>query len=419
MSLPRAAVQVRPVAEEELGAWVRQITRSFHVGRRVTAEDLAQRRRRFTGQRLTGAYAGTDLVGTFRTWPLSLPVPGATAPAEAVSSVTVAATARRRGVLTAMMDAELVAAKERGAALAVLIASEAPIYGRFGYGPATEACRWVLDSAAARFRHDPTADGDVVLELVEDADLRSPAPGVYAAAAAGMPGAMTRDDVWWDTVLGVVPVPGEDADRARLGVLARDAAGRAVGYARYRVEESSVQRRETSTVVVDDLAATTPAAHSALWRALADIDLTTTVRAEHRPVHEPLPWLLADRRVAAQSDRADFQWVRLLDLPAALSARRYATTGTAVLDVVDADGLAGGRVRLDVDDAGRGQVALSDAEPDVVLDVAALGSAYLGQVPLAELRASGLVQEQAPGALARLSALLSWHPATSVGHTWF
>ncbi len=46
----------------------------------------------------------------------------------------------------------------------------------------------------------------------------------------------------------------------------------------------------------------------------------------------------------------DFLWTRVLDTPAALSARRYAAEGSLVIDVVDEfrpDGAAGGRFRLD------------------------------------------------------------------------
>lgn len=426
MSSSDAGISVRPLADDELLAWVRAVDRAFLRPRRTSEVGVDLRRRQFAGQRVSAAVddgGGGRIVGSFRSFDAALPVPGGTTvAADGVTSVTVAATHRRRGVLTTMMGAGLADARERGSALAVLIASEAPIYGRFGYGPATEACRWTLDSRATAFRPDPVRDGEVTLELVEDRDLRDVAPQVYAAAATQMPGAMPRGDLWWDTALHLVDVPGEDPERAQPAVLARDRSGRAAGYAVYRVEDASVGRLSRASVEVLDLTAATPDAYAALWRFLAEIDLTVTVTAGNRPVSEPLPWLLADRRAAVDSERADFQWVRLLDVPAALTARRYAVAGSVVVEVVDETGPAGCRVRLDVEPGsadGSAEVVPTTTEPDVVLDVAALGAAYLGQVPLAPLRAAGWVEERTPGAVARLSALLRWEPVAAVGHTWF
>ena len=60
-------------------------------------------------------------------------MPGATVPAAGVTIVTVHPTHRRRGILSTMMDRQLADLHERGEPIAVLRASEAAIYGRFGY----------------------------------------------------------------------------------------------------------------------------------------------------------------------------------------------------------------------------------------------------------------------------------------------
>jgi predicted acetyltransferase len=412
-------VEVRDTTGEELPAWVALNRRAFLDPRRSDEADLALRRRRFAGHRLSGAYEGGRVIGTFRSWDVDLPVPGAVLRASAISSVSVSAAHRRRGVLTAMMSRDLRQSAERGTPLAVLLAAEAPIYGRFGFGAADEICRWTLDADAAAWREDPVREGRITLELVEDADLRPVAPDVHARAAAELPGAVERTDLWWDTTLGLEQVPGDDPAKLRPALLARDPGGQAVGYARYSVAESWKHRRATGTLTVTDLAATSADAHLALWRALAETDWVATVVADDRPPHDPLPWLLADRRAAAQEDRGDFTWVRLLDVPAALAGRRYAVPGAAVLDVVDPAGLAGCRVRLEAGADGAATAEATRAAPDVVLGVDALGAAYLGQVPLAVLHGAGLVQERTPGAVAALTAVLAWAPRRSPGLTWF
>jgi predicted acetyltransferase len=435
----RSALQVRPVEDDEVPIWMQVANRGFHQPNRISPAGVELRRRTLIGQRPIAALDGGQIVGTFRSYDVELPVPGAAVPANAVSTVTVAASHRRRGALTAMMTADLTAARERGAVLSVLLASEAPIYGRFGFGPATEECKWTLDAASARFRDDPVGDGLLSLELVEDGDLAEAAPAVYAAAASRMPGAMPRDQLWWQIALGAIEVPWDDPKLTRPALLVRDRAGQAVGTASYRAEPARSGRRHRVDLQLLDLTAPTPAAHLALWRALAELDLVETITAPRRASHDPLPWLLADRRAARQSELSDFLWVRLLDVAAALRARRYAGAGRVVLEVIEPGGgrerlllnveptgstgsakVAAGIEKPDlVPGMGRAEVSVSTDEPDVVLEVGALGSAYLGQVPLYQLHAAGQVTEHTPGAVAALGALLAWTPTAAVTQTSF
>ena len=56
----------------------------------------------------------------------------------ALTNVTVAPTHRRRGLLRRMITNDLRSAADRGEPVGIPIASEYPIYGRFGYGAAAE-----------------------------------------------------------------------------------------------------------------------------------------------------------------------------------------------------------------------------------------------------------------------------------------
>ena len=60
---------------------------------------------------------------------------------------------------------------------------------------------------------------------------------------------------------------------------------------------------------------------------------------------------------------------------------------------------------------GTSECERTSADPDIVLPAATLGAAYLGGTSLGVLARAGLATEVRGGALAALSAALSWDPA--------
>ena len=91
-------------------------------------------------------------VGTVNAWPAPLTVPGGgRVDSWAISSVTVAPTHRRRGVARALLGGELRTAHALGLPLAILTVSESVIYGRWGFGPATWATAWSVDTKRVRW----------------------------------------------------------------------------------------------------------------------------------------------------------------------------------------------------------------------------------------------------------------------------
>lgn len=402
------SLSVRPVDVEgaELGSWL-QAVRSVFLQEPLDDLDAAMANRRpiLRRQRVTATVDARDrIVATFRSWDWTLTVPGGEVTADAISSVTVLPTHHRRGALTAMMTADLRSAVERGVPVAVLIASEAPIYGRFGFGPSTRSGTWRIQVPAARLRPDVPRYTD--LELVSDAELRPVAPDVYARARRN--GAMDRwDDAFWDTELGVVRSAVRPYQPHRA-VVVRDDAGTVQGFARYRVRDDWTDRLPNATVSVQDLQAVDGPAYVALWDHLLGLDLVSTVEAWNRPVDEPLPWLLTDPRRAVLVAANDFIWSRLLDVPAALSARTYpGRSGGLAFEVVDARGWASGTYRLDVASDGTGVCAATDEVPELSVDVTALSAAWLGDGDLYAAVLGGRVTEHAHGAADRLTALLT------------
>jgi predicted acetyltransferase len=161
-----------------------------------------------------------------------------------------------------------------------------------------------------------------------------------------------------------------------------------------------------------------PGVRALLWRYVFDLDLVTKVESWTTPVDDPLRWLLADARQLNRSSVGDWLWTRLLDVPAALSARTYGAEGRVVIEVVDGvrKDVAG---RYALDGAPEGAVcARTTQEPDLVLGAADLGAAYLGGVALSTLARAGLVEERSSGALTRADAMFASIPLPYCG-TWF
>jgi predicted acetyltransferase len=155
----------------------------------------------------------------------------------------------------------------------------------------------------------------------------------------------------------------------------------------------------------------TPEAEAALWRYVLELDLAGTVKLTDRPVDDPIRWRLADPRRLRVTDIGDQLWVRLLDLPGALAARRYAVEDALVLEVTDALRPRNqGRFRLEGGPDGAA-CEPTTAEPDLALDIADAGAAYLGGARFASLARAERVAERTPGALLRADRMFAADPA--------
>src|SRR5215469_12100311 len=144
------------------------------------AEETRLRREVFEQDfaRTLGAFDGDRVVGTLESFATALTLPGlACVTADAISAVSVMPTHTRRGALTRMITQDLRAARERGEVASILMASEYPIYGRFGFGHATTRVEYTVDTAAAHFLR--TGDGTV--EFTEPERLRELAPPLFDA----------------------------------------------------------------------------------------------------------------------------------------------------------------------------------------------------------------------------------------------
>ncbi|MBT3153454.1 GNAT family N-acetyltransferase [Streptomyces sp. CHD11] len=350
--------------------------------------------------RFLGAWDGDACVGSAGAFSFRLTVPGgASVPAAGVTMVGVAATHRRRGVLTSMMRRQLDDVRSWGEPLAVLTASEPAIYGRFGYGAATFQTDAEIDTGRAALSVPPGTD-DVRLRYAAPAEVLDACEAVYARLVALRPGMLARGAGW--ERLGLLDPESERGGASPLQCVVAERHGATVGYARFRVKPSWGPGGPDGEVLLSALEALDPAADAALWRFLFDIDLTSAVVARGRPVDEGWQFLVSDIRRCRPRLR-DALYVRLVDVGAALSQRTYQAPVDVVFEVEDAFcPWNAGRWRLTGDPKGASCERTEDTA-DLALSVRELGAAYLGGVSLTALAAAGRVREVRRGALAEAS----------------
>jgi predicted acetyltransferase len=397
------SLETRKVTESEFPDWLRALATGFLRPPAFTDEDVKRFRATTDLERTTGAFDGGRCVATYRTFPQRLTVVGgATVDASAVTNVAVTATHRRRGLLSRLMRADLAEARERGDAVATLIAAEYPIYGRYGFGAATCTTEWSVDVPRAgldprRSGRDDAAGGRI--DLVDGEDVRTLGPALHTRLAALRPGVVSRDDRWWRLNTGGEPHPFHLWTEPFYAVY-RSASGEVEGLLVYRVgDEWSDAKQPVTAAQVRDLLALTPAAERALWRYLCSIDWVTTVKSGNRAPDDLLPRLLPDPRAARIKTHADFLWVRILDVVRSLEARTYDTSAELVLELRDPLGLSCGRFLLETAPDGA-SCAPTTRSPDLTLDIRELGALYLGDESPLRLAALGELQEHRSGAVA-------------------
>ena len=392
--------EVRPTADqEEYGRAIGAIGQYFNP---PPSEEFFERWVRILPhERMHAAFEDGQIVGGAGAFPFELSVPGgASLPCAGVTAVGTNPTHRRRGVLRSMMDAQLRDIHERGEPIAALWASEETIYGRFGYGLAS----W---SGELRVPHEWDAFAEP-LELpgttrfVTPEEARERFPPIYEAVRRERPGMTSRSAEWWeDRQLRLSEFEAEAPRR----FVALEIDGEPQAYAIYRTHFAFEGGLPASRLDVREALGVSPQATAAIWRFLLDVDWMAVAEVPFAPPDHPLFLLLGLPR-RARYRMHDALWVRLVDVAGALSGRAYGEGGPLVLEVRDAVcEWNDGRWKLE-----HGVCERTEEEPDLALDVSALGSAYLGAVSFTQLHEALRVQELRDGAVARADALFAWRP---------
>ena len=382
--------------------WLHSESRGFHGGRpsqeSLDAQLAGHAHHRTTGVWDDSAADAASPVATVASWPTELTVPGhSSVTAWAISAVTVAPTHRRKGIARALLEAELRTADALGLPVAMLTVSEATIYSRYGFAPAAMSADWSINTQRAKWV-GPAASGRVQFVTLEQ--LRVEGHALIERVRLQVPGQIQFAGFFWERLLGLNIEDKELSKQLRF-VRYDDSAGTAQGFAIYRVTETE-NDFSAHLLELRYLVTATDDAYAGLWRYILDMDLVSVVKAPLRSVDEAIAWQVSDFRAAHKTGERDHLWVRILDVSAALSARRYASPGQLVLEIEDPLGFAAGRVLLTIEPDGSATALpfdgpIPDAAAAVALGVNELSAIYLGGVSAATLARAGRITELSEG----------------------
>ena len=358
------------------------------------------------------AWDGDTCVGVVAAFRFDSTVPGgALVPTAGVTRVGVLPTHTRRGLLTQLMHRLLRESHERGNVLAALHASETSIYRRFGFAIATDAVAAVVTTRHTKPWRSAALPGS--MRLLPYTDVLAVVPPLYERIARWRVGSISRPEWMWPRILKDASQPtAEPYGKGSFVAVHTDTSGTDDGYVFYDVDwDEAFAKNPTGAGKVRDLWGRSPEIELELWRYLLDIDLITTWKAEIRPVDEPVRRAMHDSRAYEAVQRIDDQWIRILDVDAALTARTYGASSNSVTIGVDDPMFPAntGTWTMSASEAAR-----SDRPADVRVDIGTLSAAYLGAVSWHDLASIGAVSASNE-TLARLDTLFAVRPTPFCG----
>jgi predicted acetyltransferase len=398
--------ELRPLTSEYFPAFRQALSLGF--GHDADLDDEAMNERfeaMFLPERAFPVFDGDELISTGADYEFQLTVPGgAQVPTAGLTVITVRPTHTRKGVLTTMIREHFDRARRRGELLSVLWASEASIYGRFGYGPAVQLHEVEFDT---RFVGRRQGEPGVPVRLVDQAQAEKLLPDVYAAAQPHRPGMFQRTPTWWKYRLFFDPEKWRDGASAVRHIVAFE-DGEPTGYVSYRQKEKWDQLA-AGEVRIKELVAVTGSAYRALWQYVSNIDLFPIVKHWNVAPDDPLWLLFENGRAVGTRSVSDGIWIRLIDVPGALEARAYARDGAVVVQVGDSFcDWNEGTYRISVA-GGKAAVSRVDDDPEVSMTAGTLGGLYLGGRDALAFARAGRI-EGTPEAVQKLNWLFRSSP---------
>ena len=401
------AITLRSPEPDQVTEFLAPLAIAF--GESLSPAELENEARHLEHDRTVGAFDGDKQVGCAGAYTFRLTVPGGEVGAAGVTIVGVVPTHTRRGILRQMMTWLVAQARERGEPVAVLGASEAAIYQRFGYGVATQRSEFELETLRAKFLRPVETGG--TFRFVDTDEASDVFPVIYDAMRARTPGSLSRGDVDWRWGMAYDAEWMQHGRGAKSMVLL-EVEGEPRAYAIYRIKADWDNRGPRNAMSVLELNGIDAADEQAMWQWLFRVDLVRTVKGFRGPVPHPLALQLTEPRLMGVNV-SDEMWIRILDVPQALESRTYRGPGELTFELTD-DFCPwnAGVWRLSVSDGGVGTLVAAEAgaEADLALDVSALSTLYLSGFTFAELARAGRITELRDGGIERADALF----ATSV-----
>lgn len=332
-------------------------------------------------------------VGTFSRFKGTVNLGNGPYQAALITSVTVRATSKRQGILRKMMVANLNGAARAGESLALLTASSAAIYGRFGFRDVVDWGNAEI-APAPRFALAVRPTGTV--EMVEMEWLYQRVPELFSRFHAQTRGSVSRFDGYYGLELELVGKDGK-LDSKYLGAVHLDNDGNIDGYVIYWIENET-------HLLIRDLIYLNTNAELGLWEFLAAIEPLEKISWEHSAVNWALPRALVDRRAITKNETSDGLWARVLD-PRVLAERPYRTDGTFSFTVEDRLEIASGAFTLKVKNGKATVVPATKASASVT--VPALGALLFGSESVSELQQLDLIAGVPEDSLDELDVLFS------------
>ena len=392
---------LRPITSDEFPKLVWADSLAF--GQATDEADTERMAKTTEMDRTLVALDGDDFVATGGVLSFDMTVPGGSLPCGGVTWISVRPTHRRRGILTSLMERQLSDIRDRGESFAALWATESVIYGRFGYGMASETTTLTIGRDFKALSHAPASSGSCRFVTREQAlELW---PDVYERVRLGLPGAFHRPKLYWET--RQLRERGKGSTAGRFYVQYEE-SGEVRGFVHYSIEHIEDDDRPDAILTVHELHAEIDAAYSALWQFILGVDLIKTITAEHRRVDEPLVHMLAESRRMYRPQH-DALWIRILNVEAALAGRRYSTEGRVVIDVRDefCEWVAG-RYLLEGGPDGA-SCKRTTTSADLTLSTRDLSAMYLGGTRLQTLAAAGRV-DGSRETLNDVATMFAWDP---------
>lgn len=308
---------------------------------------------------------------------------------------------RRQGLLRRIMTQGFETMRERGQSIAILWASMAAIYQRFGYGLASTQLSYSFDPRFSGFESGPEPTGNVALMSKDDA--WPIVKQLYIEYATPRNLLIHRGAVLWDVD---VFRPRKKGEPVYIGVY-RNGDGQARGHVVYQTHEHDFNNYGPNQVLeVKDFVALDMDAYRGLWAYLRRHDLVRTISMRGvLPEDDPAPDLLLEPRMLDRRTQ-DQIWARVVDVAAALPQRPYGDRGELTFRIAhDAMCPWNEGTWLLETDGPTSEVRRIDRSPDLELSLNTLASLLVGHRSATHFARAGRLEGSSPRALRIADAL--------------
>lgn len=384
------------------------------AGRPVDQAFVEERRESFNPQRSFGAYHNNKLVGTIGTRPLEMTLPGGTIiPVAAIGQGGVLPTHTRSGLMRELMSKSMRLAYELNEPAAVWTTSEWPLYGRFGGGVSSFAAEFEFNRPRVKIKDEYLSiTGEIKLVSLDEASRYF--PSIHTQASLQKPGGVARNAQYWKTIFDRLE-SGKSLDvldtgggyPAPLACLYNNVNGEADGCVIFRIINKWKAGLSKNEMQIIHFTSITNAAGIALWTFLLRFDLIETIILPHRPVDEPLRWLITDGRRILTKAVYDHIWFRALDPVECLKKRKFPITATPIcIQIIDKMGFANTGVLEISSDGNNTYVEASNASPDITLDIEVFSSVFMGGISLFSFVQANRVEYSSVSKLSQFSSML-------------